>query len=358
MKYTRAVSIPFPSWTQTVLLAASLVWLAQASLAADESAKPHGEFRGALPTEYPAWFKESFLDFHEDIQEAAQEGRRMAILFHQDGCPYCNFLVERNFAQRDIETYARKHFDFVALNMWGDREVVPVNGETYSEKELAAALKVQYTPTLMFFDERGQVALRVDGYLPPARFKHALKYVAEKRESEVAYHEYMAAFAPKGKTNTPLNAQPFFMPTPLDMTTRDVNKPYVLLFEQKDCPSCDALHRDVLDLPETRELLGAFDVAQVDMWSESSIRDSLGRVVSAKALANGLKISYAPTMVLFDADGREVIRADGFFHRFHIQSIIDYVKTKAHQHEPSFQRYISERAEAFQEKGIDVDLLN
>ena len=199
MKYTRAVSIPFPSWTQTVLLAASLVWLAQASLAADESAKPHGEFRGALPTEYPAWFKESFLDFHEDIQEAAQEGRRMAILFHQDGCPYCNFLVERNFAQRDIETYARKHFDFVALNMWGDREVVPVNGETYSEKELAAALKVQYTPTLMFFDERGQVALRVDGYLPPARFKHALKYVAEKRESEVAYHEYMAAFAPKAK---------------------------------------------------------------------------------------------------------------------------------------------------------------
>ena len=358
MKYARAVSTPFPSWTQTVFLAASLVWVAQASLAADESAKPHGEFRGALPTEYPAWFKESFLDFHEDIQEAAQEGRRMAILFHQDGCPYCNFLVERNFAQRDIETYARKHFDFVALNMWGDREVVPVNGETYSEKELAAALKVQYTPTLMFFDERGQVALRVDGYLPPARFKHALKYVAEKRESEVAYHEYMAAFAPKGKTNTPLNAQPFFMPTPLDMTTRDVKKPYVLLFEQKDCPSCDALHRDVLDLPETRELLGAFDVAQVDMWSESSIRDSLGRAVSAKALANELKISYAPTMVLFDADGREVIRADGFFHRFHIQSIIDYVKTKAHQHEPSFQRYISERAEAFREKGIDVDLIN
>ena len=358
MKYARAVSIPFPSWIQTLLLAASIVWFAQASLAADESAKPHGEFRGALPTEYPAWFKESFLDFHEDIQEAAQEGRRMAILFHQDGCPYCNFLVERNFAQRDIETYARKHFDFVALNMWGDREVVSVNGETYSEKELAAALKVQYTPTLMFFDERGQVALRVDGYLPPARFKHALKYVAEKRESEVAYHEYMAAFAPKDKTNTPLNAQPFFMPTPLNMTTRDVNKPYVLLFEQKDCPSCDALHQDVLDLPETRELLGGFDVAQVDMWSESSIRDSLGRVVSAKALANGLKISYAPTIVLFDADGREIIRADGFFHRFHIQSIIDYVKTKAYQNEPSFQRYISERAEAFQEKGIDVDLLN
>ena len=69
---------------------------------------------------------------------------------------HCNFLNERNFAGH-IETYARKHFDFVALNMWGDREVVPVNGETL-EKELAAALKVQYTPTLMFFDERGQVA--------------------------------------------------------------------------------------------------------------------------------------------------------------------------------------------------------
>jgi len=30
------------------------------------------------------------------------------ILFTQDNCPYCYALVERNMAQKDIETYLRK----------------------------------------------------------------------------------------------------------------------------------------------------------------------------------------------------------------------------------------------------------
>ena len=64
----------------------------------------HGRFIGAMPTTYPDWFKESFLEFREDIAEAADAGKRVAVLFHQDGCPYCNALVERNLSQRDIES--------------------------------------------------------------------------------------------------------------------------------------------------------------------------------------------------------------------------------------------------------------
>ena len=111
------------------------------------------------------------------------------------------------------KTYARKHFDFVALNMWGDREVVPVNGETYSEKELAAALKVQYTPTLMFFDERGQVALRVDGYARPAASNTRSSTWRRSASQKLPTMSTWPRSRLKGKTNTPLNAQPFFMPS-------------------------------------------------------------------------------------------------------------------------------------------------
>ena len=89
------------------------------------------------------------------------------------------------------------------------------------------------------------------------------------------------------------------------------------------------------------------------MWSESSVRDNLGKKTKP-GLAN-VQGQLRTDPVLFDADGREVIRADGFFHRFHIQSIIDYENESVPSF-TSFQRYISERAEAFQEKGIDVDL--
>ena len=109
-----------------------------------------GTFSGAKPTEYPAWFKESFLEFADDIAEAAEQGKRVMLLFHQDGCPYCNLLVERNLSQKNIVDFMQTNFSVIALNMWGDRQVVTVGGEAYTEKELASALKVQFTPTLIF----------------------------------------------------------------------------------------------------------------------------------------------------------------------------------------------------------------
>ena len=80
-----------------------------------------GTFSGAKPTEYPPWFKESFLEFADDIDEVAEQGKRVLLLFHQDGCPYCNLLVERNLSQKDIVDFMQTNFSVIALNMWGDR---------------------------------------------------------------------------------------------------------------------------------------------------------------------------------------------------------------------------------------------
>ena len=121
-----------------------------------------------------AWFKDSFLEFEEDVAEAAAANRRVMLYFHQDGCPYCARLVEENFHRPRTESLHIEHFDGISLNMWGDREVVSVGGRDFTEKTFAAALKVQYTPTLIFLDESGKVALRLNGYYPPDDFRAAL----------------------------------------------------------------------------------------------------------------------------------------------------------------------------------------
>ncbi|MDP6920261.1 MAG: thioredoxin fold domain-containing protein, partial [Arenicellales bacterium] len=136
---------------------------------------PRGAFKGAVDTSHPTWFKESFLDFEEDIAHAAANGRRLVLYFFQNGCPYCNALVEHNFTQPDITETMREKFDLVAINMWGDREVIQVGGQVFSEKDLAEALKIQYTPTLLFFNEQRQVVLRLNGYQPPDTFRTALE---------------------------------------------------------------------------------------------------------------------------------------------------------------------------------------
>ena len=151
----------------------------------NSTSKDEGKFYGAMMTEYPAWIKESFLDINEDIAEAKDAGKRVAIFFHQDGCPYCNALVERNLAQKAVLEKAKNNFDFIALNMWGDRMVTYVNGKQYKEKDLALALKVQFTPTLMFYDEEGKIVLRLNGYRSPTKFMADMDYVIATKTQKV-----------------------------------------------------------------------------------------------------------------------------------------------------------------------------
>ena len=107
--------------------AALLLATGFAALAAEGK---HGAYHGALATEYPTWFKDSFLNLRDDIAEAKAQHKRVMLLFTQDNCPYCNALVERNLAQKETEQLLRQRFEVVAINLWGDREVMGFVGDT------------------------------------------------------------------------------------------------------------------------------------------------------------------------------------------------------------------------------------
>src|SRR5688500_3711193 len=93
--------------------------------------------------ETPEWFVESFLDLREDAAEAARDGRRLMVYFHQDGCPYCKQLVTVNFRDPKIVEKTRRHFMPLAINIWGDREVTAADGRKLPEKAFARLLKIQ-----------------------------------------------------------------------------------------------------------------------------------------------------------------------------------------------------------------------
>ncbi len=333
----------------------ALVVLQAGSLSMAQENTEHGKFIGAMETVMPDWFKESFLEFEEDIAEAAAQDKRLMLYFHQEGCPYCNALVEHNFAQKDIYDTVREKLDVVAINMWGDLDVVHVGGKNFTEKTLAEALRVNYTPTLMFFDEQGKVALRLDGYYPPEQFRLALDYVNQHKETELSYTDYLAAIAPPAQDGS-LNKQDFFMQPPYELARADSDRPLAVFFEQKQCEQCDTLHKNTLSDPETLKIIEQFDVVQLDMWSDTAVVTPQGESTTASEWARELDIKFAPSIVLFDREGNEVIRADAFFKTFHTQSLFDYVLTEAYKTEQNFQRYISARSEALREQGIDVDI--
>jgi len=126
------------------------------------------------PIEYPDWFKLSFLNLREDLQEAVQGGKRgLIVYFGQKHCPYCKMLMQVNFAKSDIVAYTRTHFDFVATDIWGDRSLTDLSGTVLTEKTFAEQQQATFTPTLLFYDADGNEALRLRGYYPPYRFRAA-----------------------------------------------------------------------------------------------------------------------------------------------------------------------------------------
>jgi len=299
-----------------------------------------GAYLGANPSELPRWFKLSFLDFEEDIAEAAEQNKRVMIYFHQDGCPYCARLIEENFTDPEIQAYVRGHFDGIEINMWGDREIVSVGGDEFTEKTFAAALKVQYTPTLMFFNESGQVALRINGYYPPAKFRRALQYVAERQETKQSFNEFMLAGQSDGKGG--LIKEDFFLDqTDLKAILAKADKPLAIYFESVDCVECKMLHEKILTDTPTRELVKDMHNVQFNVHSDREIVTPEGDRISQRDYAKQLNIGYTPAVVLLDPQGQEVHRMEGFLKTFHFQSSLAYVLEKAYEAQPSFQRYIA-----------------
>ena len=305
--------------------------------------------------EKPDWFANSFLDIREDLAEAASGGKRVLLYFYQDGCPYCKKLLDTNFALQETEDKTRRHYDVVAINMWGDREVTGFDGEETTEKEFAKSLRVMFTPTLLFLNEQGKVTLRVNGYYAPHKFNAALDYGMQHNGSAPTFREYFAAASPAAASGV-LHHDPAYLAPDSALDARG-GKPLLVLFEQKDCAPCDELHLDILKRPGSREQLERFDVILLDMWSQDPVRRPDGKTTTVARWARDMNVQYAPSLIFFDGQGVEVFRTEAYLKAFHIQSSLDYVASGAYLEQPSFQRFIATRADALEAQGVHVELM-
>jgi len=308
--------------------------------------------------EKPDWFANSFLEIREDVAEAAAAGRRVLLYFYQDGCPYCAKLLRDNFGDRSITAKARRAFDVIAINMWGDREVTGLDGRVTTEKGFAAGLRVQYTPTLVFLDEQGEVVLRINGYVAPQKFDVALDFVAGGHERDGNFRKYVVSRGTP-PASSGLNAMPSALPQPLRLADRgDTGRPLLVLFEREACRACDELHQDILRRESLAYALTNLDVAQVDLTSGERLTTPDGREMTVRDWAGELGIQYAPSLVFFDRQGREVFRSEAYLRTFHVHGAIDYVVSGAYRWQPSFQRYLQHRTKVLAEQGIKVELMD
>ncbi len=318
--------------------------------------------------EKPEWFKDSFLELNDELENANENNRQLILYFHQDGCPYCKKLLDDNFSRKDIIEKMRQNFDLLEINMWGDKTVTLLTGEELSEKEFARQMKIMFTPTLIILDKKGQLQLRMNGYYAPDKFSAALDSVISKKV--ISKKSSSKSEKKHSNINTP-SAAPAKKPTEkfiykgndLASLINSSKKPVMILFEQGECAECDELHGDIFRRLPVYKQLQQFSIAQVDINSEESIIGPDGQNMSQKELAKALKIQYTPSILFYESgsynkkSGHEaVFRSEAYLKSFHIQALFDYIISKAYLSEPEFQRFVQRRADKMREDGSEVDL--
>ena len=145
------------------------------------------------------WFTDSFLEFGDDLKDAAAQGKDLLILIEQNACPYCAELHAVNFARSDITDYIQENFVVVQLDLFGARGTVDFDGEALEERDLVFKWGAQFTPTTIIFDAekagatswREAEAFRLPGYLKPFHYMASLEYVAKDIHKEMSFQRYL-----------------------------------------------------------------------------------------------------------------------------------------------------------------------
>lgn len=292
---------------------------------------------------YPGWFKKSFLDLQDDLQEAIDAGKRgIIVYFGQQRCPYCKKLMDVGFKQPDIVEYIQRHFDVIPIDIWSTQEVTLPDGRTMTEREFSVAMNTNFTPSLVFYDKDGRVALRLRGYYPPYQLRAAVEYVADQHYLRETFRDYLARgdhgmhFEPGDLTEEDFFDKP---PYNLDRSKFPASMPLVVFFEQGECHACDVLHSEPLRRQVVRDALKPFQAVQLDMWSDTPVVTPNGESTTAREWARKLGLFYAPTLIFFDEHGREIIRIDSVVQFVRLRNVLNYVASKGYLEEPNFLRW-------------------
>ena len=294
----------------------------------------------------PDWFKLSFLNLNDDLQDALKSGKKgLIIYFGLTNCPYCKAQLEVNWGSKDIVEYTKKHFDVLALDANGLRKIIDFNGNSMAEKDFSVQMKTNFTPSLLFYDRYGKLALRLSGYRPPYQFRASLEYVADGHYNKEPFHDYLArAEKAFGFGQAELNEHYSFAPPPYNLDRRTVaKKPLLVFYEHPKCHACDVMHGGPMSKDEITSQLTNFDVVQLDSTSDTQVITPSGKQTTALKWAKELDLNFAPTLIFFDEHGKEIFRIDSVIHLYRMQRVLSYILSKGYLKQPTLLLWQTEK---------------
>ena len=291
----------------------------------------------------PEWFKLSFLDLRDDLEETQDNGKKALILyFGQDDCGFCEKQLKVNWGDPEIVAYTQKHFEVVALDIRGNRKITDLKGKQVLESKYAHENKFHFTPTLVFIDLNGHEVFRLPGYRSAYQFKAVLEYVARAEYKTQSFRDYFArANLAQASGSNKLNEHKQFSRGPYSLARNKIaaKTKLVVSFEKPKCHACDVLHSEVLHDKAVVDLLKKLEAVQVDISKNSPVITPDGKHLKVPAWIKALEIDYTPNMVFFDEKGKEIMRMDSTSSVRRASGVLEYVLSNDYLKYPTFQAW-------------------
>jgi len=296
--------------------------------------------------EVPEWFSLSFLDLNDSLDEAQKDNKQgMIIYFGRKDCAYCKALLEGTWGDPSISDYTKKHFNVISIDVRGARTVTDFNYRKWTEKTYSSHRRMNFTPTLLFYTTAGQLALKLPGFRPKYQFRAALEYVADAHYKRESYRDYLSrAEAALSYGLEELNENDLFIQDSLDLSRYKKTKPLLVSFEHPRCHACDVLHGDTINQPEVVKQLRNLDIVQVNTHSDTVLITPTGKKTTAKKWANELDLTFAPSLVFFDSDGKEILRIESVIRLYRLSKVLRYISEKQYLTYPTFQNWLQHNA--------------
>ena len=332
---------------KTLCITTVLTLFLSASYAAETSGR--GQITGGVDHQAPSWFKESFLEIADDVEEAAEADKHVLLFFQLNGCPYCDRMLEESFEAQPMADYIRAHFDTIAINVRGDRDIAFDEETSVSEKQLSEILKVRATPAILFLNENNKPVARVDGYRAPERFKQVLKFVTSKSYQTSSLADYLQARLDKNFYQ--LRANPRFSEVS-DLSS--IKGPLMVIFEDGSCYDCDEFHDGILANELVQKEIEPYTVVRLDAESKAEILDVQGNKTTAANMALQYDMIYRPGVLVFD-EGELQRRHDSLIFPHHFKESLRYV-AGGYYKQSDYRSYSQQRTEELLAAGVVIDL--
>ncbi len=133
-----------------------------------------------------------WLNFEKAHAKTVKEKKLMMVDVYTDWCKWCKVMDEQTFSHPDIVRFAQKNMVMAKMNAESDTKV-RFQGKEYTQRQLAMGLGVTGYPTVVFFDDKGEMITSVSGFINAEKFLPILEYLHGRHyDKKVSFEDFLS----------------------------------------------------------------------------------------------------------------------------------------------------------------------